>query len=256
MDTPFAGPLLAGKVALVTGASRGLGRALALGLAQAGWAVAVNYAHDEAGARQTADLIAAAGGTAHPFRFDVTSEAEVARGVAEIRQTLGPIAVLVNNATGPQPFLPLEAQRWEDHLGQLTFFVKAPLLLVQAALPDFRAAGGGRIINIGSEVVHLGNAEFAHYVGAKAALVGLTRSWASELGPEQITVNIVEPGWIPVERHAAVDAAAHAAYADTVPLKRQGQPAELAATVAFLASPAAAFITGQSLAVNGGKTFG
>ena len=242
--------------ALVTGASRGLGRALALGLAEAGWSVAVNYAHDEAGAEQTVRRIAAAGGTARAYRFDVTDEAEVERGTAEIRGTLGPVAVLVNNATGPQPFIPLEEQRWEDHLGQLTFFVKAPLLLVQAVLPDFRAMGGGRIINIGSEVVHLGNAQFAHYVGAKAALVGLTRSWASELGPERITVNIVEPGWIPVERHADVDEAAHNEYAATVPLRRQGQPAELAATVAFLASPAAAFITGQSLAVNGGKTFG
>lgn len=241
--------------ALVTGASRGLGRALALALAGAGWRVAVNYAHDEAGAGQTVDQITAAGGVARAYRFDVTSEEAVARGVAEIRAGLGPVAVLVNNATGPQPFIPVEQQTWDDHLGQLVFFVKAPLLLLQAALPDFRAAGGGRVVNIGSEVVHIGNAEYAHYVGAKAAMVGLTRSWASELGPLGVTVNVVEPGWIPVERHADVDEDSRAGYASTVPLRRMGQPEELAAMVAFLASPAAGFVTGQSVAVNGGKTF-
>ncbi|SMB79936.1 SDR family oxidoreductase [Deinococcus hopiensis] len=242
--------------ALVTGASRGLGRALALALAQSGWAVAVNYAHDEAGAAQTVEGITAAGGTARAYRFDVTDVEAVERGVEEIRASLGPVAVLVNNATGPQPFVRLEDQTWEDHLGQLRFFVQAPLLLLQAALPDFRRIGGGRVVNIGSEVVHLGNAEFGHYVAAKAALVGLSRSWANELGPDGITVNVVEPGWIPVERHADVDAAAREAYAATVPLQRMGQPEELAAMVAFLASPTAAFVTGQSVAVNGGKTLG
>lgn len=250
----FSGPSFSGA-ALVTGASRGLGRAIAVALGAAGWPVAVNYAHDDAGARRTVEDVERAGGRAIVVRFDVTDEEAVTRGVDEARASLGPIGVLVNNATGPQPLVSIEEQRWADHLGQLEFFVKAPLLLLQAVLPDFRAAGGGRVVNVGSEVVHLGNARFGHYVAAKAAMLGLTRSWAAELGPLGVTVNLVEPGWIPVERHADADGAALAEYAAGVPLGRLGRPEELAAAVRFLASPEAAFVTGQSVAVNGGKTF-
>ncbi|MDH2430135.1 SDR family oxidoreductase [Sphaerisporangium sp. TRM90804] len=234
--------------ALVTGASRGLGAIIAERLATDGWKVVVNYANDTAGATAVADRI---GQGAYVARFDVTDEEAVRRGVAEIHEHAGPIGVVVNNATGPQPLMPVEKQTWNDHLDQLRFFVKAPLLLLQAALPDFRAAGGGRIVNVGSEVVDLGNADYGHYVSAKAAMHGLTRSWARELGPLGITVNTVEPGWIPVERHAGEDVSE---YRQQVPLGHMGVPADVAEAVAFLSSPAARFITGQRLAVNGGRT--
>ncbi|WP_182909881.1 SDR family oxidoreductase [Microbispora sp. H13382] len=236
--------------ALVTGASRGLGAVIAERLAKDGWHVAVNYANDTGGASAVVDRITAAGGSARPARFDVTDEESVREGVAAI----GHVDVVVNNATGPQPLMPVEKQTWEDHLGQLRFFVKAPLLILQAVLPGMREAGTGRIVNVGSEVADLGNAEFGHYVAAKAAMHGLTRSWARELGSYGITVNTVEPGWIPVERHADVPPEDYTDYLRDVPLGHMGAPVDIAETVAFLASPGARFVTGQRLAVNGGKT--
>ncbi|GAA5063063.1 3-oxoacyl-[acyl-carrier protein] reductase [Thermocatellispora tengchongensis] len=250
-ESPKAG---ARGTALVTGASRGLGAVIAERLAADGWHVAVNYAHDTAGATAVAGRIAAAGGAAHVARFDVTDEDAVRDAVAEITDRAGPIALLVNNATGPQPTIPVEKLTWEDHLAQLRFFVKAPLLLLQAVLPAMRAAGGGRIVNVGSEVTDLGNPEMSHYVSAKAAMHGLTRSWARELGPLGITVNTVEPGWIPVERHGEVTDEDTAPYLAGVALGHMGVPADVAEAVAFLASPGARYITGQRLAVNGGKT--
>lgn len=242
------------STALVTGASRGLGAAIAKALAAAGWAVAVNYAHDDRGAGGVVDDILSAGGKAAAFKFDVTDKASVRHGVLEIAHKLGPVELIVNNATGPQPMMPIEEQDWDNHLDQLRFFVKAPLLLLQAVLPDWKERHVGRVINIGSEVVDMGNPNFGHYVAAKAAMVGLTRSWATELGPEGINVNLLAPGFIPVERHADVTSDEFEDYRRRVPLARMGIPSEIASTAAFLASPAADFITGQTIAVNGGRT--
>lgn len=241
-------------VALVTGASRGLGAAIAKALAANGWSVAVNYAHDDAGAGSVVDAIIEAGGRAEAFKFDVTDKASVRHGVATIAMALGTIDVIVNNATGPQPMMPIEEQSWDDHLDQLRFFVKAPLLLLQAVLPDWKENHSGRVINIGSEVADIGNPNFGHYVSAKAAMVGLTRSWARELGHEGITVNLVAPGFIPVERHAETSEEDFESYRRDVPLGHMGVPEDIAGMVVFLASPAADFITGQTFAVNGGRT--
>ena len=162
--------------------------------------------------------------------------------------------MLVVNATGPQPMLRIEEQNWRAYLDQLEFFVKSPLLLLQAVLPGMRARRFGRVIQIGSEVVELGNARFANYVAAKAAQLGQTRSWARELGPDGITVNLVAPGWIPTERHTDSSEAEMEAYARSVPLQRMGVAEEVGRVVAFLAGEGASFVTGQKISVNGGNT--
>ena len=244
------------RIALVTGASKGLGRAIAEKLAAEGHRVVVNYFSS---ARDAADVVATitgAGGSAIALKADVREPAQIAGLLDDARRHFGgAVEVLVNNATGPQPMKPVEAYTWGDFQDQLDFFVKAPVLLTQAILPDMKNARWGRIIHIGSEVVELGNADFSAYVAAKGAMLGLTRAWASELGPWGITVNNVAPGWIPVERHAGTPQSALDAYAAQLPLRRQGGPADVADAVAFLAGEGACFITGQVLAVNGGNTF-
>lgn len=243
------------KVALVTGASRGLGAAIAVELARSGWAVAVNYAHDDAGASRTVAAISGAGGRAIRAKFDVTDPEAVIRGVATIVAALGPIDLLVNNATGAQGAVPIMDQTWKLYEAHLAFFVKAPLLLLQAVLPDWRRRKSGRVINIGSEVVEMGSPMDGHYVAAKAAMVGLTRSWASELGPEGITVNLVSPGWTPVERHDGADPLALTAHLASVPLGRMGRPIDVAAMVAFVASEGASYTAGHNFSVSGGRTY-
>ena len=248
--------LNSGRVAIVTGASQGLGRAMAVRLAQAGHRVLVNYCSSATAAGEVVDQIRAAGGEAHAIQADVRDAAQVAELVAEATRRFGAPEVVVHNATGPQPMLPLEQYAWTDFQDQLDFFVKAPVVLTQATLAAMKARRWGRVILIGSEVVELGNANFSAYVAAKAAMVGLARAWASEFGPSGITVNVVAPGWIPVERHADIPEESRRGYALSLPLQRQGVPADVAGAVAFLASDEASFITGQSVAVNGGNTFG
>lgn len=245
---------LENKVAIVTGASRGLGAAIAEKLAAEGAKTAVNYSKDHEAAGKVVEGILRAGGAAAGFCYDITDENGVSELYEAVSERFGPPDILVNNATGPQPNLRIEDQTWDHHLAQLEFFVKAPLLLLQAALPSMKKRQYGRVILIGSEVTELGNAEFGHYVAAKAAMTGLTRSWANELGPYGITCNLVAPGWIPVERHKGVPEEEFETYLSDLPLKHLGAPSDIAAAVAFLASDEARFITGQKLAVNGGKT--
>ncbi|MGN9785208.1 SDR family oxidoreductase [Nonomuraea sp. ZG12] len=239
------------KAALVTGASRGLGAAVARRLGADGWAVAVNYRSDSGGAAQVVDDIRAAGGRAESFAADVTDEACVAELAAQAAGRLGPIDALVLNATGPQPEAPVEEVTWQAYLDQLTFFVKSPTLLVQACLPSWKARRGGRVIQIGSDIVDRALPLTSAYTAAKGAQQALTRLWARELGPHGVTVNLVAPGWIPVERHAGLEVADYLAQ---VPLRRMGTPEDVAGMVSYLASDQAAFVTGQHITVNGGHT--
>jgi len=246
---------LNGRVALVTGASRGLGAAMAIKLGRCGAKVAVNYHGSADKAARVVKQITDAGGNAVAVQANVVDEADVARLVDETQQQLGgPIEILVINATGPQPFIPIEKMTWDDCLNQLHFFVKSPLLLVQQVIGSMKERRFGRIINIGSEVFEKGVPEFANYVSAKGAQLGLTRSWAMELAKWQITVNHVAPGWIPTERHADDPQEMKDTYAAAVPMGHMGEPWDVAEAVAFLASDGAKFITGQKLSVNGGNS--
>jgi 3-oxoacyl-[acyl-carrier protein] reductase len=244
------------RVALVSGSSRGLGRHIAHRLARDGLAVAVNGLHDNGAPAEAVAEISAEGGVAEAFAGDVTDEAQVADLVAAIERELGPVDVLVVNATGPQPEAPVENVAWDDHLAQLDFFVKSPVLLGRAVLAGMRERRWGRIIQIDSEVADLPPPGRSAYVTAKAAQIGLMRSWARELAPQGITVNAVAPGFIPVERHTDVDPEVRDAYLASVPAARMGIPEDVAQAVSFFASDEAGFITGQRLVVDGGRGLG
>lgn len=242
------------RVVLVTGASRGLGAAIAVRLAAAGHSVAVNYASSERAALAVVQQITSAAGRAIAYRADVTAEADVARLVAEVRRDLGPIEIVVMNATGPQPEVPVQELAWSDLSSQLDFFVKSPTVILQSVIADMRAAGWGRVIHIGSDSVRRLPRGSTAYVAAKSAQLALARMWARELGPFGITVNTVAPGWIPVERHEGVPAAKLEEYVGRVPVGRLGVPDDVAAAVAYLAADEAGFVNGAWLTVNGGSS--
>lgn len=245
---------LEGRVALVTGSSRGLGREIAMELARRGAAVALNYANNRASAEATFNELKSITDRACLIQANVTDSIAVQRAVGEVNDALGPIDILVLNATCAQPQLPIEEYDVEFYQTMYDFFVKSPVLFLKACLPHMKQQQWGRIIHITSEVFHLGVPNFSAYVAAKGGQTGLARSLARELAEWNITVNMVAPGWIPVERHAEDPQAMKDAYFATIPAKRWGTPADVAAAAAFFAGEEASFITGQTVSVNGGNT--
>lgn len=241
-------------VALITGSSKGLGKAMAFALGAKGYAVAINYCNGREKAEETFAEFSAAGNEGMLIQANAIDPDDVNRMCAEVSAELGPIDVIVPNATGPQPLKPIEEYDWDFYQEMLDFFIKSPYLLARACLPHMKEARWGRIINIGSEVYDRGVAPFSAYVAAKGGQRGWTRSMANELAPWNITVNMISPGWIPVERHEDDPAELKAEYLAGVPLGRWGVPDDIGAACGFLASEEAGFITGQTLVVNGGVT--
>jgi NAD(P)-dependent dehydrogenase (short-subunit alcohol dehydrogenase family) len=240
--------------AVVTGAGGGLGRAIARRLGREGWGVVVNDIDDDR-ARAVASAIEQDGGHAVAVTADATDAAAVMDMVAAARQRLGPVLVTVANASGPQGTVTVDDLSWEYMLGHLEFFAKSPLLLLRAALPGMRAAGWGRVVHIGSDMFDAGTPGWSAYMAAKGALLGLTRGWAMELGRDGITVNLVAPGWIPVERHGVIPAEIEQERLARQPIPHWGTPDDVADAVAYLVTDGAGFISGQRLVVNGGMHF-
>ena len=229
---------------------------MALALAKAGASVAMNFSNNEERARSAFAELQAVGGTGVLVRADVTNEQHVATLVRHVADTLGPIDILIPNATPQQPKRPLEEYSWAFYQEMLDFFVKSPYLLCKACVPGMKRRQWGRIINIITEVYSMGVAPFTAYAAAKGGQVGFSRSLATELAPYGITVNMISPGWIPTERHANDPQSVKDAYFRTIPAGRWGVPDDVAGAAVYYASDEAAFVTGQFMTINGGRVFG
>ena len=242
---------LEGRVALVTGAARNIGRAIALDLASGGAKVLVSAQSDKAGLDETVAAITAAGGTAHAILADVTNEDQVAAMVKSALDRFGRLDILVNNAAvrGETPLAEMTLSEWRR---VVAVTLEGPFLCARAALPHLIASGQGSIINIGGLTGYTGAKNRVHVVSAKAGLDGMTKALAHELAEHAITVNLVSPGLIDTVRgkHNPTTPDHHRRH-ETL-LGRRGRPEEVAAMVRHLAGPNGRFITGQTIHVNGG----
>lgn len=242
---------LEGKVALVTGASRGIGRAIAVALAEAGADVAVNYAGSESAAAQTADAVRATGRKAILIQANVGKAAEFDAMVARVVEEFGKVDILVNNAgiTRDGLVMRMKEQDFDDVIETNLKGVFNGVKAVSRAMLKQRS---GRIINISSVVGSLGNPGQANYVAAKAGVIGMTKALAKELASAGITVNNVAPGFIVTDMTDKLSDAQKEKLLPTIPLGRLGSPEDIANAVRFLASDSAAYMTGQTIHVDGG----
>lgn len=242
---------LAGRVALVTGAGRGIGRAIALALARHGADIAINYASNDKAAAEVAGEIRALGRRAELFKCNIADDVAVHAMGEEIRKVFPKIDILVNNAgiTRDKTFMKMTHVEWDEVVG---VNLKGPVQMTHLLLPQMVENGWGRVINITSVIGQMGNFGQANYAAAKGGLDAFTKSVAREVARKGVTVNCVAPGFIRTDMTASVPEKALEHIRTITPMGRMGEAEEIAETVAFLASPAASFITGQEIGVNGG----
>lgn len=243
--------MLEGKVALITGASRGIGRAVALEFAKAGADVIINYHHSKDRAEELAKEIESLGKKAYLAPFDVANSKEVKEAVKALEEKIGTIHILVNNAgiTRDGLLLKMKEEDWEAVLRTNLF---SAFYVTQAVLPMMLKARWGRIINISSVVAFTGNPGQTNYASAKAGLIGFTKALALEVAGRNITVNVIAPGYIETDMTTKLPEKVKEAFLQEIPLKRAGLPEEVAYLAIFLASDQASYITGAVFHINGG----
>ena len=242
--------MLQGLLALVTGAPQGIGRAIALELARQG-ATVVGTAMNDEGAQEITAYLAEIGAKGRGIVMDVRDTAQIEAGLDAIEKEFGTLAILVNNAgiTRDNLAMRMKDEEWD---AVIETNLKAVFRMCRAVMRGMMKARAGRIINITSVVGHAGNAGQANYCASKAGVSGMTRALARELGPRNVTVNCVAPGFIDTAMTKALEDKHREAMLAGIPLGRAGTPEDVAAAVAFLASPAAAYVTGSTIHVNGG----
>lgn len=243
--------MLTGKIAFVTGGSRGIGRAVALSLADAGCDVAVFYAGKRQAAEETVAAIKEKGRNAVAVQVDVSKADQVERAFKEAESTLGKVDILVNNAgiTRDNLLMRMKEEDWEQVIDTN---LKGVFLCTKAVARTMMKKRSGRIINISSIVGIVGNPGQANYVAAKSGVIGMTKTIAKELAGRGITVNAVAPGYIDTDMTSKLDDTIKEQMLSAIPLGRFGKPEDVAEVVKFLASDAAAYITGQTIQVDGG----
>ena len=243
--------LLEDKVVLVTGGGRGIGAAISRVCAREGAAVAINCYNSVDGARDLAESIEEDGGTARAWCCDVRDPVSVKEMVAVVHQAFGRLDCVINNAIAGTQSGPLDEVFWEDYENSFDYGAKAVINTVSAVRPLMKKQGGGSIINIVTELWNVASAGWSVYLAGKGAMVGISRSMAAELGPENITVNMVAPGWMKTEK--ITEGTDTSGYTSGIPLRRQGDAEEIGKVCAFLASDMGAFVSGAYIPVSGGS---